>query len=69
MPDATLSNNNSRKYAERVVNRYTAAILSVNDTLIDGVERERMRRAVLDASELLLRRIWEWHTEAQCLTV
>ena len=56
--------SNERDYAERVVSRFAAAILSVNDTLLDPLERERMRRAVLDASELLTRRIWDWHVDA-----
>lgn len=56
-----LLSSNERDYAERVVSRFAAAILSVNDTLLDPLERERMRRAVLDASELLTRRIWDWH--------
>lgn len=75
MRGATLSNNRrdyanrnyaegnyaGHDYAERIVSRFVAAILSMNDTLVDGAERERMRRAVLDAGELLLRRIWDWH--------
>jgi hypothetical protein len=42
---------------EREVKRHTAAVLSVNDTLRDPIERERLRRAVLDSAELLTRRV------------
>jgi hypothetical protein len=63
-----ISLSNSRDYAERIVNRYTAAILSMNDTLSDTKERERMRRTVLDTSELLVRRIWDMQEgEVECL--
>ena len=45
------------EWVEREVNRATAAILSVNDATTDKVVLERVRRAVLDAHELLERRI------------
>ena len=42
---------------DREVRRQTAAILTVNDTVRDRDERERVRRIVLDSSELLTRRL------------
>jgi len=42
---------------DREVRRQVAAILTVNDTVHDRDERERLRRIVLDSSELLTRRL------------
>ena len=42
---------------DREVRRQVAAILTVNDTVLNQGERERLRRIVLDSSELLTRRL------------
>lgn len=42
---------------DREVKRQVAAILAVNDTVQNQTERERLRRTVLDSSELLTRRL------------
>ena len=42
---------------DREVRRHVAAILTVNDTVQNRDERERLRRTVLDSSELLTRRL------------
>jgi hypothetical protein len=52
-----MTGTQERKYIERVIARCEAAILSVNDTMTNFEDRDRMRRTVLDQLELLRRRL------------
>jgi hypothetical protein len=50
-------NGNGRDWLATEIRRAQAAILSVNDTVTDSGERERMRRVTLNSLELLEHRV------------
>jgi hypothetical protein len=53
------SDRQDREWLKVEIRRTQAAILSVNDTVYDSDDRERMRRVTLNSLELLERRINE----------